>query len=965
MKKLLSTFLAVAMIVTLFVPMAAQAAISTITLPTTPGESVLLEAETYVDDFIVNGKKQSVATSTQSYAKTNNSFAATESNLLSGGKALYSGSFGSNTVTLTFPVSVDKSTIFEMECHAGFGGHLNQNYWTIDGRSIFSTAYNSSYASGGTICYLDASQNYPIGKYICRFLIPAGTHELTYQMPKRTATVGGAFALDYVKLTATDGAIPAISWKEAPAISAKASGKTMAVTFTDSGIETINGVESPVNKYLIEMYPKDTTNPKMVLSHIFTAYTGDKKDANGNVLTRPTTYTAHIPFSKILCGTFYVKIYPIGLTYESILGEAAISDTFTVTENTPGYANRYEIEDYWTFKTPNVVFDSPYASGGKLLTSTQSGALWTKSMISLSDKNAEWWQDTYDITFDVDLPENTMYDIETVMGKNGDGHVDFITVSVDGDVIYTNAIANASEDLSINGLYSWSYLYACRYHAEKELSAGKHTVKFSVARPTVASQPHLFMMDYIQFKPVKPSLGQNFSTTLEMEDYIDNFVAYDGDVTQAFTPSIIQSGNAGNGKAITTDRSFTFDGVTKSVPIRANIPITVREDGYYSFEVLESGAGCNGYLTISNNSNTATAITSFAEGVKLSENGSGLDTADEIRENYWTYFGVKWHSARLSNGLAYLSKGDYTLNVHYNGRQIGNGASGMAFMIDYVKVTPVASPEATIAANGETFLEIDDYTKYFVKDKNVSLPAKVVNHAKAHNGKLASITESPMATGHDFSITINAENAGWYDMGSVMSVNNGGWTSLVTLSVNDIPVIKGDRNKAVEDLSDPYVDENGKNQARYIDNSYLMHRFSEKVYLNEGENKLTIHAAPRTQKTDAEKASDEAAIAAGGTAGNYMVGYFIDYISFKPVADDVAIDGAKVSGTVVYDKAVSGKLIVAAYDGKDLIGTYTTDISGLFADINTTFKAAPDTVKVFVWKDLTNIEPITAPKIFQ
>ncbi len=952
MKKLLSTFLAVAMIVTLFVPMMAQAA-ETITLSTTPGESVLIEAENYATEFTKYADRVSQSTAVYSFA--NNTYTAIEPCPLSGGKALFSGSFSNETSTLTFPVSADKDTIFTLECGAGYVGHLNQNYWTLDGATLFYTSTTSGFGTG-MIGYLDKSANYPIGTYSNAILIPAGTHELTYVMPKRTSA-GGAFALDYVKLTATDMDVPTISWKEEPTVSAKANGKIMAVTFTDSAVETLEGVDTPVIKYQIEIYPADATTTDAAMSYTFNAYTGDKKDADGNVLTRPTNYTAHIPLSNIMCGTFYAKVFPLGITSPSMKGEAFVSDTFTVTEDAPGYANRYELDEYWKFGTPNLVRSTKYGSGGKILSSFQGGAVWTDAASHLSI-GQDYWQDTYDMTFEVDLPKGGVYDIETVMGKNGDGYVDLITVSVDDSVIYTNAIANASEQLHINGNYSWSHLFACRYNAEKELSAGKHIVKFSLARPTVATQPHLFMLDYIQFTPEKPALSQSFSTTLEMEDYAANFIAYDEEGnTVAVNPGTNTNGNVSGGKFITKDTSFTLGGVQKSVPVKADIPVTVREAGYYTFEVIDSYAGCDGYLTITTDNGIITIIDRFSKGVV--KEATGFDSQDEIRANFWTYYNVKWHGARLSNGLVYLPEGEHILTVHFNGRTIAPGASGMAFCIDNVKVTPAAAPVANIATEGETFVEIDEYTNYFLKDGNSALPANVEEHAKAHNGKLATIREVAMATGHDAYITVNAEKAGWYDMGSVMSINNGGWTSLITLSVNDEPVITGSQAKAVEDLSktDGTVD--------YVNSSYLMHRFSERVYLNEGENKLTIHADPRSAKTDAEKTADEAAIAAGGNAGYYRVGYYIDYVSFAPVTENIVMDGTSVSGTVVLADGTEGKLIVAAYNGKGLVGTAMYDAAGeAMKDIAVTCSAAPDTVKVFLWSDLDAIAPVELPKIF-
>ena len=84
MKKLLSTFLAVAMIVCTFVPMTVSAAFETIVLPTTTGESVLLEMEKYnsFDD-----------------AGTTKEYGSEDIPELSGGKGIFSGGTSWNTVT--------------------------------------------------------------------------------------------------------------------------------------------------------------------------------------------------------------------------------------------------------------------------------------------------------------------------------------------------------------------------------------------------------------------------------------------------------------------------------------------------------------------------------------------------------------------------------------------------------------------------------------------------------------------------------------------------------------------------------------------------------------------------------------------------------------------------------------------------------------------------------------------------
>ena len=937
MKKLLSTMLAVAMIVCTFVPMTVSAAFETIVLPTTTGESVLLEMENY--NSFLDG------TATKPYTME-------EMKGLSDGKGIYSGSTSWNTVTLTLPLSVAEDTVFHLEMVAGLGGAFNKNYWTLDNTLLFVTDKAGTPITdenGAQIYFSSANKHYPATKATYTFMIPAGTHNLTYNIPNR-GTQTGAFALDYLKFTATDATLPDVSFAEGATVSAKTSDNVAAITFTDSGVETSDSVATPVNKYLIEILAVDVSGKPIVTSTIFDAYTGDKK-------ARPyTSYTAHVAIPKTQRGTFFAKVYPVGNTYVSQKGEPIVSDTFTVTESVSDAAIRYELENYWNYETPGTIAGSKYASGGKFVISSQNASWINTGYTCIENKNAETWLDTYEMTVDVNIPADGTYNVETVMGRGDATWTNRVSLFIDDatEPLYTNANGNMDENVSVDGSYPYAHTYMGRYIEPLTLTAGPHTAKFVITRPTQEAQPHLFVLDYIQFTPEKATISMTDAATFEMEDYAAQFVVFDEEGnTEAVNPTVFERGTTSGGGFIQKD----YTPAMGAYPIKTEIPLVVKESGLYVFEGMESYVGCDGFVSLSDGTNTIEAIPAFSgKCVSFS------DPEDEANSYTYAYYNIKWFGARKSKNVAYVPAGEYTMTVQFNARptQIPSGdkiltQSGMAFCIDYVKVAPCATPEILVAANGTTTIEMDELTDFFMKDGGTILEAKVEENANANNGKLATTTETGMETGHSLRIPIRVEKAGWYDLGSVMTIKNGGWTSLIEISVNGDVVITGEKANSVEDLTMP----DGET-VTYLNSSYLMHRFSEKVYLEEGDNTITFLANPRTEKTDFEKAADEK----DGVVHPYMVGYYIDYISLAPVAENVTIDGATVSGTVVYDETVSGKLIVAAYSGKELIGTYMTDISDTAANINTTFEEAPDTVKVFVWENLNKFAPVVAPKIF-
>ncbi len=942
MKKFLSAILVAALMVCTLAPIA-SAEIETITLPTAVGESVQLEAENYIDQY-KNGN---------SY-KT---YSVAEMEWLSGGKGAYSGWTSNETETLTFPLSVSKDVAFELECVAGFGGHLDQNYWTIDGKHLLNTSLANGTAvtdDAGNKCFFTDEAHYPAGLYTANLVLSEGTHELTYNIPKRS-TMAGAFALDYVKLTATDAVIPEVYFAEGATACAYAKGKTAIVSFSDSGVENLDGVETKINYYYIEIFAANTTSTEPVATTLFEAYVGDIAPY------RPESYTAAIPLNSVMRGPLYAKIYPVSPSFSSVMGEPLETAQFTVPDPVSADANRYEFENFWNVVEdfPNPVLSTPFGSNDSILLSAQT-KLWGEDTIYIHDTTSEHWQDTYTLEFNVELPADDTYDVKTVMGKKEDGNVDLISVYVDEELIYTNELANASENLSVNGHYPWKYLYACRYNAEKYLTEGIHTVKVEINRPTVEKQPHLFMLDYIQFERTVKALTKNRETTFEMEDYAKDFVIYDSEGnTEAVNPQVKYSVNSGNGAFITKDYNPTL----VDCPAKVDIPVKVETSGIYLFEAVDSSAACDGFVTLSNEEGTITAIEKFSSGVRLDADGSGLDGNDPVRSNFHTYYDMKWHSARKTISAVYVPAGEYTLTVQYNARQKSKDVSGMAFCIDYLKVSPFTVPGADVAAEGVTTVEMEDYAPYFLKNNTAILDANIVENEKASGGVLATLTEIPLEDGHYLTLPVHVEKAGWYYMDSVISLVNGDWTSLVSLSVNGETALTNEIANSVEDLSEP-TDEGDKKIYGYLDDSYRMHRFSNKVYLEEGKNEVQVHAFPRKAKTDAEKTTDEKLIAEGGTALPYRVCYFIDYIAFKPVSDDISFSGEHVTGTLLYPQT-TGSVLVAGYCGTQMVGLQLIPLADeSIAEVDFICNDVPDTIKAFLVNGLADIKPIATEKVF-
>lgn len=124
----------------------------------------------------------------------------------------------------------------------------------------------------------------------------------------------------------------------------------------------------------------------------------------------------------------------------------------------------------------------------------------------------------------------------------------------------------------------------------------------------------------------------------------------------------------------------------------------------------------------------------------------------------------------------------------------------------------------------------------------------------------------------------------------------------------------------------------------------------EKLYIPKGTYNVTIEALSRSESL--------------GCA------FGMDAVTFKAVTEEAVVDtnAKSVHVTTLYDAPVSGEIVVASYVGDEMVGfdSFTeTNINLFDAIVSYNGNVAPDTVKVFVWKDLTDVVPVMTGKVFE
>ncbi len=697
-----------------------------------------------------------------------------------------------------------------------------------------------------------------------------------------------------------------------------ASGRQISVTHLNSALLADGATVVPA--YKVEILAE---NGNLLYSNIFETEAAIAGKTTATVLRKINLYAN--------AGSFTAKVYPMSAVDETaLIGEPIVKD-FTVGQR---YLNkgtvRYELEDYNT-KYPNLNETVAYASGGKLFNSHNGydnqgvgGNWYTAPVYQLKEEDVS-------LSFEIDLPLTGTYTVDTAMTKVTSS-LSTLEVYVDGKLIHSNANTSYNNISMSAGTYPWRYEPMFIYRSTGvSLTAGKHTLNFKVIAPT-SNTSHIFAADYIQFVPELLTIENAGDTYLEYEDYAAKLSTATKEQT---------SPNTSGGKYViydTTDVTYV-EGETTYDPITLDVPIYVESAGCYTLEHAISGAGSTVSLFIDDNE---TKLITLSPGTKI-------DATDPVSSEY-TYFATKYHpGTKRTAKNVFLPAGSHTLKFALNPRIYGGNKMDIAIALDYLKFTPQA-PAASIPATGTT-IELENYVSSISSAGAAFTGATVLNNAitqeHASNGQLLDMQEKRSITDAKVYIPVYAEKAGWYDVEwTISNANDGSYIGIVTLNADGEPIVTNEGKNVVEDLTIHGTNEEGKNVIIYPALNYTLAKYQAQVYLSEGLHNIDMSAVTATKQT-----------------GIFFVA---DYLKFTPVSD-VATNNSEaktVDVTAYYDAPVSGTVITALYNGKELVGVSSVQADGITKHTAAvSYSAAPDTAKVFVWTDTNDIIPLTINKV--
>ncbi len=496
---------------------------------------------------------------------------------------------------------------------------------------------------------------------------------------------------------------------------------------------------------------------------------------------------------------------------------------------------------------------------------------------------------------------------------------DMASLGLDGKEVY-------SKENSSFYKYFWCAHHAAEKHtANLYLEEGEHTLLLEIknrggATPTVA-----ICMDYLSFIPAmaRSNISGTGKTTLEMENYTQNITTEGEEYTGAtITADAAAQLYASGGKYLNLSERSTL----KDACI--TLPVFVEKSGEYSLNWFVTNAGNGGYLSRATLKIDGEPVL-INDTISLSEN---LSHPDE--DGNTTYASLYYPMGRYESRVS-LTEGAHVITIDIDPiTNFVNNAYGVKCNIDAITFAPIIKNFITVS--GETTVEFENYTDAVTSLGSPYSGCNVTEDSRASGGKYMGVS---YGYAEEAVIEMPAEvtRAGWYDVNVFMTKKTSTYLSTSTLYLDDAVVLTNQTDYVAEDLSE---------NSTYINHNFPMHRYKNAVYLTEGSHIFKLHVAK--------------------TEGDQKVKFYADCFKLTPSEDSVALaNGIASSVTVYYDEPVNGTAVIALYKEGKLLNTASVPMdSAMKIDAVVRSEINPDTVKVMVLDSFASIKPVCEAKVF-
>ncbi len=464
-----------------------------------------------------------------------------------------------------------------------------------------------------------------------------------------------------------------------------------------------------------------------------------------------------------------------------------------------------------------------------------------------------------------------------------------------------NYIDMSGDEKLYNGDTVWS---AKRYEFSAMLTEGSHDIKVvAYSRGGVAGVA--FAWDCMSMEYHKDVISKDTATRLEMEDYAAyaNIPLNNGGTYAA---------NVWNGAGCSEKKYFavdTTDGTIDSGYVYSfAIPVQIEEAGLYDFEYVGNDGTSQAHFyidSVDNPSIVASASETIVDDTKVD---------DTIQ-----YFSSGWAIAKKYTTKVVLPEGNHNIIVTLKDR----GNQDIARYLDYIQFTPVVFD---VQAEGNSVAEFEDYSS------NATVKTGV---AFASGNEL--LFHSSAKTKPVIQFMVEVAESGYYDVEYVISNNAKTTSDEANASINHLSRIRlsMDGVEFGDSQTSPYAENYGPDKTMW--HYFPLCRYETVLYLEKGTHSF---------------------VADVGITTDLQYKYQLDYIAFKP-QDTLTVEDGVATAKVTFDDAVSGKAILALYNGKEMVSVNSVDVAEK-ETVNVTAPAsgAFTNAKVFIWGDLINVVPL-------